>query len=201
MDLMQQEPTVPAQPSQMQAAPLDKNLAPCNGRVSVAEMMARTQAAMVCSKNKKKEALEMEGATASKVDTEMAEGSEMGIDTPKSKGKAKASPEGSEMGIDTPPKSKGKAKASPGPIAGKAKAKVKAKAKANATSSASKDKFQKRRRIGSGYLEVENTRNQVVCRLDKGGPGSTKTISFNASSGKDLTTAVNEGVKWLKLKA
>ena len=143
-------------------------------------MMARTQAAMVCSKNKKKEALEMEGATASKVDTEMAEGSEMGIDTPKSKGKAKASP---------------------GPIAGKAKAKVKAKAKASATSSASKDKFQKRRRIGSGTLEVENTRNQVVCRLDKGGPGSTKTISFNASSGKDLTTAVNEGVKWLKLKA
>ena len=148
-------------------------------------MMARTQAAMVCSKNKKNlaqmsEALEMEGARASKVAAEMAEGSEMGIGTTKSKGKAKASP---------------------GPIAGKAKAKVKAKAKASATSSASEDKFQKRRRVGSGTLVVESTRNQVVCRLDKGGPGSTKTISFNTSSGKDLTTAVNEGVKWLKLKA
>ena len=180
------------------------------------EMMARTQAAMAHSQNKKKEEKEKEkkekevgkkeeekekANKEKEVEAEMAEGSEMGIDTPKKKGKAKASPEGSEMGIDTPPKSTGKAKASTGPIAGKAKAKVKAKAKASATSSTSKDKFEKRRRIGSGTLDVENTRNQVVCRLDKGGPGSTKTISFNTSSGKDLTTTVNEGVKWLKLKA
>ena len=87
---------------------------------------------------------------------------------------------------------KGKAK-------GKAKAKAKAKAHASSTAALG-DKFQKKR-IRSGTIEVERTRASVLCRLDKGGKNSTKSISYDGPSGKDLKTAFAEGVAWLKKHA